>query len=140
MDINPVAEETAKEYRKKGYACYAVITDLGNDETRESFFREAVRKLGGHLDILVNGAGVQRRYNSEEFPLKEWDFVMNINLRSVFALCQLAGRIFMEQQSRGKIINIASMLHSLEVLQFLHMQRAKGVLLRLRRHSVMSGP
>lgn len=110
MDINPLAEETAEEYRKKGYACYAVIVDLGNDETREAFFQEAVRKLGGHLDILVNGAGVQRRNKSEEFPLKEWDFVMNINLRSVFALCQLAGRTFMEQNSRGKIINIASML------------------------------
>lgn len=50
MDINPVAEETAKEYRKKGYACYAVITDLGNDETRESFFG---RQSGNWEDILI---------------------------------------------------------------------------------------
>lgn len=51
-----------------------------------------------------------RRYPSEEFPLKEWDFVINVNLRSVFALCQLAGKTFMKQDSKGKIINIASML------------------------------
>lgn len=110
MDINPKAEETAKQFVEKGYECEAVITDLGNDETREAAFSQAVEKLGGHLDILVNGVGVQRRYPSEEFPLKEWDFVINVNLRSVFALCQLAGKTFMKQDSKGKIINIASML------------------------------
>lgn len=110
MDINTLAPEVAKTFEEKGFRCTAVVTDLGNDETRESAFAEAIEKLGGHLDILINGAGVQRRYPSEEFPLKEWDFVMNINLRSVFALCQLAGRRFIQQQSKGKIINIASML------------------------------
>ena len=103
-------KKTAKQFVEKGYECEAVITDLGNDETREAAFSQAVEKLGGHLDILVNGAGVQRRYPSEEFPLKEWDFVINVNLRSVFALCQLAGKTFMKQDSKGKIINIASML------------------------------
>lgn len=110
MDINPKAEQTAQKYRDQGYECYAVISDLGNDETRERDFQKAVDKLGGHLDILVNGAGVQRRYASEEFPLEEFDFVMNVNLRSVFAMCQLAGRQFLKQGTGGKIINIASML------------------------------
>lgn len=110
MDINPKVPEVAKEYTEKGYKCSAVVADLGNDETREAAFNEAVEKLGGHLDIIVNGAGVQRRYPSEEFPLQEWDFVINVNLRSVFALCQLAGQTFIKQGSKGKIINIASML------------------------------
>ena len=110
MDINPKAEETAKQFVEKGYECEAVITDLGNDETREAAFSQAVEKLGGHLDILVNGAGVQRRYPSEEFPLKEWDFVINVNL-SVFALRQLAGKDICENRIvKRKIINIASML------------------------------
>ena len=110
MDINPKAEATAKELRDQGYDCQAVIANLADDATREEKFKEAVKKLGGQLDILVNGAGVQRRYPSEEFPLEEFDFVMDVNLRSVFALCQLAGRQFMAQDSGGKIINIASML------------------------------
>ena len=139
MDINPKAEETAKQFVEKGYECEAVITDLGNDETREAAFSQAVEKLGGHLDILVNGAGVQRRYPSEEFPLKEWDFVINVNLRSVFALCQLAGKTFMKQDSKGKIINIASMLSSLVDIQFLHMRHPKAVWLRLPKHFAMNG-
>lgn len=110
MDLNQKANDVAKEYSLKGFKCHAVITDVSNDDSREESFSKAINKLDGHLDILVNGAGVQRRYKSEEFPLKDWDFVMNINLRSVFALCQLAGRQFMKQESRGKIINISSML------------------------------
>lgn len=50
MDINPVAEETAKEYRKKGYACYAVITDLGNERQERVFFG---RQSGNWEDILI---------------------------------------------------------------------------------------
>lgn len=110
MDINPKAPEVAKKFTEEGYSCCAVVTDLGNDQTREAAFEEAVEKLGGHLDIIVNGAGIQRRYKSEEFPLDQWDLVMNVNLRCVFAMCQLAGRTFIKQGSRGKIINIASML------------------------------
>lgn len=110
MDINPKAPEVAQEYTRKGFQCFAVVTDLGNDKTRETAFQTAVEKLGGHLDIIVNGAGVQKRYPSEDFPLSEWDFVINVNLRSVFALCQLAGKTFLKQGGKGKIINIASML------------------------------
>lgn len=110
MDVNPKALEVAEEFNKKGFECVAVISNLAKDESREDSFNEAVEKLGDHLDIIVNAAGVQRRYKSEEFPLDEWDFVIDINLRSVFALCQLAGRQFIKQNSGGKIINVASML------------------------------
>lgn len=110
MDINPKAKDVAKQFCENGFNCSYVISDLGNDATRQTDFASAVAKLGGFLDIIVNAAGVQRRYTSEDFPLQEWDFVMDINLRSVFALCQLAGQQFIAQKSRGKIINIASML------------------------------
>jgi 2-deoxy-D-gluconate 3-dehydrogenase len=68
-----------------------------------------VSKLGGRLDIIVNSAGIQRRSKSEEFPIEYWDDVIEINLTSVFMLCQLAGRTMLAQ-GKGKIINVASML------------------------------
>lgn len=110
LDINSKATEVAEEFSKKGFVCHAVIADLGKDDERDEAFEKAVKELGGHLDILVNGAGVQRRYKSEEFPIEDWDFVINVNLRAVFALCKLAGQQFIKQDSSGKIINIASML------------------------------
>jgi len=53
-------------------------------------------------------AGIQRRHSAEDFPIEEWDEVMSINLRSVFIMCQLAGKTMLKQSS-GRIINIASM-------------------------------
>lgn len=73
----------------------------------ERGFHQAVELLGG-LDILVNCQGIQRRYPPEDFPLATWDEIIEINLTSVFEICQLAGREMLKN-GRGKIINIASM-------------------------------
>ncbi len=70
-------------------------------------FDEAVRLLKT-VDILVNAQGIQRRHRAEEFPISDWDEVIEINLTSVFLLCQMAGRIMLTK-GYGKIVNIASM-------------------------------
>jgi len=67
-----------------------------------------VAKLGG-LDILVNNAGIIRRADAVDFTEEDWDAVVDTNLKSVFFLCQAAGR-HMIANGGGKIINIASML------------------------------
>lgn len=104
LDVNPNTAQLAAEAGFIG-----VQADLSNAEQREAAFQEAVAKLGGTLDVIVNCAGIQRRYKSEEFPLSDFNKVIDINLTSVFAMCQLAGRVML-QQGHGKIINIASML------------------------------
>jgi 2-deoxy-D-gluconate 3-dehydrogenase len=70
-------------------------------------FNQAIKILG-RLDILVNCQSIQRRYPAEDFPLETWDEIIEINLTSVFEICQLAGREMLKA-GRGKIINIASM-------------------------------
>lgn len=64
----------------------------------------------GHIDILVNNAGMIRRQDAIEFSAKDWDDVMNLNIKSVFFMAQAAAKQFIAQGSGGKIINIASML------------------------------
>jgi len=63
----------------------------------------------GRIDILVNNAGIIRREDSINFSEKDWDDVININLKTVFFLCQRVAKEFIKQ-GKGKIINIASML------------------------------
>ncbi len=109
FDVNPKVEEVAAEYAAQGYKACAVVADVRDDTARAEAFTKAVEKLGG-LDILVTAAGVQRRYPSTEFPIEEWDFVMDINLRAVFSLNQAAANQFIAQGGGGKIINFASML------------------------------
>ncbi len=108
IDISDRTVEVAREFCGRGFRCHGIQADLSRIDELEGVFSRAVDALGG-LDIIVNGAGVQRRYRSEEFPTEEWDFVINVNLNSVWKLCQLAGRHFLENGG-GKIINIASML------------------------------
>lgn len=60
------------------------------------------------VDILVNNAGVQARHPAIDFPIDDWERVIDINLRSVFQLCQAFGRPMLERGA-GKIINIASL-------------------------------
>lgn len=62
------------------------------------------------IDILVNNAGIIRRTDAIEFSEKDWDDVMNINVKMVFFFSQKAAQQFIKQGSGGKIINIASML------------------------------
>lgn len=108
IDISPNLEETTAVYNRAGYTCYGIQADLSVQNQRERAFGEAVQALGG-IDILVNGAGIQRRHKSEDFPLEDWNLVLEINLTAVFSLCQLAAREFLKQGG-GKIINIASMI------------------------------
>lgn len=98
----------ADKFKKKGYICFGVKADLGKRQEVYRAFKEGVEKLGGELDILITAHGIQRRHLAEEFPIEEWDDVMEVNLNSVFILCQEAGKIMLKK-GYGKIINIASM-------------------------------
>ena len=63
----------------------------------------------GKIDILVNNAGVQSRHKATEFPKKDWDYVIDVNMNAVFFMCQEVGKLLLAQ-GKGKIINIASLL------------------------------
>lgn len=109
LDLNPKTPDIAENYVSKGIQCHGLVVNLGDEEQRQQAFDEAVKQLGGTLDIIVNAAGIQKRHKSEEFPMSDWNAVLNVNLTAVFSLCQMAGRVMLKQ-GHGKIINIASML------------------------------
>ena len=71
---------------------------------------ETALEAFGRIDILVNNAGIIIRNDAIAFTEKEWDDVMNVNLKTAFFLCQAVARQFIAQGGGGKIINIASML------------------------------
>ena len=102
------AAETAARIRALGRRAEIVTADLSTIEPVGRIVDETRAALGGP-DILVNNAGIIRRADAVDFTEADWDAVIDTNLKSVFFLCQAAGR-HMIAQGRGRIINIASML------------------------------
>jgi 2-deoxy-D-gluconate 3-dehydrogenase len=84
----------------------ANLSDIGSIE---GLIKQALT-LTGRIHILVNNAGIIRREDAINFTEKDWDDVLDLNLKSVFFFAQAAARQFIEQGSGGKIINVASML------------------------------
>ena len=101
-------EAVAEAFRSRGFACHGVTANLTDRASLRAGFARSLELLGGKIDILVNCAGIQRRHPSEEFPMEDWDAVLEVNLTAPFELCQLAGREMLKA-GYGKIINIASM-------------------------------
>ncbi len=91
-----------------GRKVIAVQADLANRAELTRGFEEAVTRLGG-VDILVTAHGIVTPGDSVDFDLAAFDKTMEVNLTSVFELCQLAGKHMLAQGS-GKIINLASVL------------------------------
>ncbi|MCU6308675.1 SDR family NAD(P)-dependent oxidoreductase, partial [Enterobacter quasiroggenkampii] len=87
----------------------AIRADLGQQASLQGVVERAVAEMG-RVDILVNNAGTIRREDALAFTEKDWDEVIDLNLKSVFFLSQAVAKQFIAQGQGGKIINIASML------------------------------
>ncbi|RAW06595.1 2-deoxy-D-gluconate 3-dehydrogenase [Halomonas elongata] len=102
-------EETQRQVEAMGGAFLPVEADLASTTPINDILERAQERFGG-ADILVNNAGIIRRSDALDFTEKDWDDVMDVNLKNLFFLSQAFARACIEGQQRGKIINIASML------------------------------
>jgi len=100
--------ETEKMIEHIGGKAYSVSADL-SDQNAINAMIDSAFEFTGTIDILVNNGGTISRHPAEQYPLNEWQNVMDVNVNSVFQLSQLVGKKMIEKQ-QGKIINIASML------------------------------
>lgn len=110
LDIMPECTETCEAVEALGrrflnIQCNLLETSI---DGLNAITHQVADELGS-LDILVNNAGIIRRAPALEFSEKDWDDVMDVNLKAVFFMSQAAARI-MKDQGKGKIINVASML------------------------------
>lgn len=99
-------DATAEEFKAAGYNVAVTKGDVRNVEDVEEMVKKAVETFGS-LDILVNNAGITRDMLMIKMSEKDWDDVLDINLKGAFLCTKAAAKIMMKQRS-GKIINIAS--------------------------------
>lgn len=96
----------AKKMKERAIECFAIAADISK---REEVERMVIKSLEyfANIDILVNCAGINIRKPILQFEEKEWDEIIDINLKGTFLCCQEVGKI-MIQRKKGKIINISS--------------------------------
>jgi 2-deoxy-D-gluconate 3-dehydrogenase len=100
---------TGAEVRSLGRKFLAIDANLLSTEPIAPAIEKTLAEFG-RIDILVNNAGIIRRENAIDFTEKDWDDVMDINIKTTFFFSQAVAKVFLKQNSPGKIINIASML------------------------------
>ena len=101
--------ETRRQVESTGRRFLDLRANLADIAGLEGLVTEA-RAWAGRIDILVNNAGIIRREDAIKFSEKDWDDVVNLNLKTVFFFSQAVARQFMAQGTGGKIVNVASML------------------------------
>ncbi len=108
VDILPThgTEKKIKDIKRK---TIGINADLTSVDCINPIIKTTIEKLG-HIDILMNNAGIIRRAPITEFTEKDWDDVININQKTLFFLSQAVAKVMIKQGTGGKIINIASML------------------------------
>lgn len=99
-------ENVKKEIESYQVSCYAFVGDIGDYNTAAHLFQE-IKKLYGHVDVLINNAGISHVGLLSDMTLDTWNKLINNNLTSVFNCCKLAIPDMVQQQS-GKIVNISS--------------------------------
>ncbi len=81
------------------------FADLTDDSQVDRLVSETVKNFG-HIDVLINAAGIIKNGSIEDTSLDDWDNMMNINLRSVFYLMHKCVPSLAE--TRGSIVNVSS--------------------------------
>jgi len=101
-------EKTVKVIREMGYEASYIKVDVSKANDARLMIEYALEKYG-KLDILFNNAGVNvPKKPITEVSEKEWDHVINVNLKGVFLGSKYAVRAMLDNKGGGTIINTAS--------------------------------
>lgn len=105
-DVNEaVVAEAAKSI---GGEAVGIKADVTSSDEITALLKQVVDKFG-RLDIVVNNAGITRDNLMIRMDEKDWDAVLDINLKGAFLVTKLAARQLMKQRS-GRIVNISSVV------------------------------
>ncbi|KAG7407350.1 2-dehydro-3-deoxy-D-gluconate 5-dehydrogenase [Fusarium oxysporum f. sp. rapae] len=106
--------ETKTLIEKLGRQAFVYTADLSNQEQVENLSKRILAD-SHDVSILVTCAGIQRRHPAHQFPMSDWDEVLQVNLRTVWTLCRDLGSYMLTRKPdasghRGSIINVASLV------------------------------
>ena len=98
--------KVCEKMKSKGIDALALTADITRKDQVERVVAQTKAEFG-KVDFLINCAGVSYLEDSTTFDEARWDFVMNVNLKGTFLLCQAAGKLMLDQ-GFGRIVNFSS--------------------------------
>lgn len=128
-----MANEVCDVVAKNGGRAVAVQGDISKVADIDNLFAAAIEAFGS-VDILVNNAGVERHAPFWEVTEKDYEFVMNVNVKGTFFAAQAMAKHLIETKRRGKIINISSVHEDLPFPNFTAYCVSKGGVRMLARN------
>lgn len=99
-------ERVAGEIDTTGQQAVAVVADVSVYSDIQALVDEALERFG-HIDVLVNNAGIIRRGSFVDHPPEEWEKVIRVNLGGTYNCCRAVVPHMIERKS-GRIVNISS--------------------------------
>lgn len=117
----------------------AIKADVSKEDQVQEMFKQTIETFGT-VDIIVNNAGLQRDYPFHEMPLKEWQFVLDVNLTGHFLCAREAIREFLRRGMRpevssalGKIIHMSSVHEVIPWAGHANYTASKGAIVMLMK-------
>lgn len=117
---------------KTGGNVVGISADIKSLDGVNSLVSKVVEKFG-HIDILINGAGLNVRDTVLEFTEEGWDAVQDVQLKYVFFMSQAVAKHMVEKGIKGRIINIASLTSVLGLKNMVSYACAKAAVVELTK-------
>jgi len=127
------AQQVVTEIKKLGRQAIAIQANLDFVSEIQGLIQKSVEGLGG-IDVLVNNAGVEKHAPFWEVTEKDYDFVLDTNLKGAFFVTQAFARHRMDVKQPGKIINISSVHEELPFPHFTSYCASKGGMKMMMRN------
>ncbi len=127
-----IAQKTIDQVTKLGGKVIGVDADISNPKDVAMLIQKTVEAFG-KLDIFVNNAGIEKKFAFIDYPLEEWQKIMEVNLTGPFLCSQAAAKQMITQGNGGRIINISSIHEDLPLLTNAPYCASKGGLRMLMR-------
>ena len=110
-------DATVERVAATGVDALSVVADVTDEADSERIVRETVQRFG-RIDILVNavggGAG-KALHSAESYPRSDWDWIMDLNVRSTVVVTQAVARQMIARGDGGRILNISSVRGNLGI-------------------------
>lgn len=102
-----VAEDTLNKISALCGKAVGIAADVSNPDQVITLFQQTLAAFG-RLDIMVNNAGIEKKFAFVDYPFEEWQKILAVNLTGTFLCSQAAAKQMIAQGGGGRIINISS--------------------------------